>query len=384
MPDSNDSQPDDSVSSTILTIVEGIEVCTLIDSGSFVSIVSEDFRNTHPALKKRPMTPSSLPARSVNGQRLDILGKLTIGIRLGKQVWQQDFEVLRGAYQPVILGFDFLRKHHALLDIKNKVMQLWDMKIPLLPKGYEVAACCNVSVLAPTKIPAMSETFITACVSAATPASPMPTDYVGVLMPNPSCDIIVAHSLSEVQNGITVVRVLNPSRDDIELHSGKHLGEFHSASSVDIISAEETCCTTSPVHAVAPPVQINESNLSPSQVQSLKSLLQEYSAVFSKHSEDRDRTSIIKHRIHTGDATPIKQRAYRVTLEQRAEIQTQVEQLLKADVIEESYSPWAAPVVLVRKKNGTWRFCLDYRKLNVVTIKDSHPLPRVDDALDAL
>lgn len=73
-----------------------------------------------------------------------------------------------------------------------------------------------------------------------------------------------------------------------------------------------------------------------------------------------------------------------MTPEQRAEIQTQVEKLLESDVVEESYSPWAAPVVLVRKKNGTWRFCLDYRKLNQVTIKDSRRLPRVDDALDAL
>ena len=117
------------------------------------------------------------------------------------------------------------------------MLQLWDVKIPLLPKGYE----------APTKIPAMRETLIPACVSAATPASPMPTDYYGVLMPNPSCDIIVADSLSEVQNG-TTVRVLNASRDDIELHSGQHLGEFHSASSVAIISGEGTCCATYPVH----------------------------------------------------------------------------------------------------------------------------------------
>lgn len=113
-------------------------------------------------------------------------------------------------------------------------------------------------------------------------------------------------------------------------------------------------------------------------------MLHKYSAVFSTHSEDRGRTGIIRHHIRTNEAAPIKQRAYRVTPEQRAEIQTQVQNLLKADVIEESYSPWAAPVVLVRKKNGTWHFCLDYRKLNAVTIKDSHPLPRVDDALDAL
>lgn len=84
MPDVEDSTPDSSVSSNIFAIVEGIEVCALIDSCSFVSIVREDFRNSHPALKKRPMTASSVPAHSVNGQRLDILGKLTIGIRLGK------------------------------------------------------------------------------------------------------------------------------------------------------------------------------------------------------------------------------------------------------------------------------------------------------------
>ena len=137
---------------------------------------------------------------------MDIIGKLTIGIRLGKQVWQPEFEVLRGAYQPVILGWDFLGKHHAFLNLKNKVPQLWDMKIPLVPKTHEVAACCNVSVLAPTKIPAMSETLITACVSAATPASPMLTGYCGVLMLNPACYIVVAHPLSKAQNGTTVVQ----------------------------------------------------------------------------------------------------------------------------------------------------------------------------------
>ncbi|KAL6473492.1 hypothetical protein MHYP_G00170530 [Metynnis hypsauchen] len=173
------------------------------------------------------MKASFVLARSVNGQCLDTLGTLTLGVRLGKELLQHDFQVVRGAHYPVILGWDFLEKHHALLDIRNKTVLLWNMRLPLLPKGHEVAACCNVSVLAPAKLPAMSETIITACVSGATAASPVPTDYVGILVPNPTC-VVVAHSLSEVQNGMTVVRVLNTTENDIELLPGQHLEEVFS------------------------------------------------------------------------------------------------------------------------------------------------------------
>ena len=68
----------------------------------------------------------------------------------------------------------------------------------------------------------------------------------------------------------------------------------------------------------------------------------------------------------------------------RDEIDRQVTALLADGVVEENCSPWASPVVLVKKKNGGWRFCVNYRCLNSITVKDSHPLPRVDDTLDVL
>ena len=73
-----------------------------------------------------------------------------------------------------------------------------------------------------------------------------------------------------------------------------------------------------------------------------------------------------------------------VDLTRQAKKDRQVAALLADGMIEESCSPWASPVVLVKKKNGEWRFCIDYRRLNSITVKDSLPLPRVDDTLDAL
>jgi len=66
------------------------------------------------------------------------------------------------------------------------------------------------------------------------------------------------------------------------------------------------------------------------------------------------------------------------------EIDRQVGDMLKQDVIEPSTSPWSSNVVIVKKKDGSLRFCIDYRKLNDVTVKDSYPLPRISDCLDAL
>ena len=89
------------------------------------------------------------------------------------------------------------------------------------------------------------------------------------------------------------------------------------------------------------------------------------------------------HRIVTGDAQPFCRRAYRISPLEKAFVEEQLDMNLSAGIVRPSTSPWAAPVVLV-KKNNKLRFCVDYRGLNKLTVRDSYPLPRIDDTLDRL
>ena len=116
----------------------------------------------------------------------------------------------------------------------------------------------------------------------------------------------------------------------------------------------------------------------------LGALLEDYHDVFSLSKEDRGETNLIELNIDTGDATPRKYPVRRVPFAVRDEIARNLQEMQAADVIQPSTSPWASPVVLVRKKDGTLRFCVDYRGLNSVTKLDQFPLPRIDDLLDQL
>ena len=116
----------------------------------------------------------------------------------------------------------------------------------------------------------------------------------------------------------------------------------------------------------------------------LHMLLLEYHNIFQLEEDDRGETDMVQMQIDTGDAAPRKQPARRIPFAARQEVARQLRQMQEKGVIKPSISPWASPVVLVRKRDGSLRFCIDYRDLNSVTKADTFPLPRIDDLLDQL
>ena len=113
-------------------------------------------------------------------------------------------------------------------------------------------------------------------------------------------------------------------------------------------------------------------------------LLREYACIFSKNDLDLGKTSIVKHKIEVTDPVPFKERYRRIPPSLYDEVRAHLQQMLDVGAIRPSHSPWASPVVLVKKKDGSMRFCIDLRKLNARTVKDSYSLPRIEETLDCL
>ena len=92
----------------------------------------------------------------------------------------------------------------------------------------------------------------------------------------------------------------------------------------------------------------------------------------------------VGHTINTGNEPPVSRSMYRLSPKERAEVETQVRELLRRRLIQPSQSPYGAPVIFTMKKDGKLRMCIDYRALNKITVKVKYPLPRIDDLLDRL
>ena len=116
----------------------------------------------------------------------------------------------------------------------------------------------------------------------------------------------------------------------------------------------------------------------PEEQREAKDLMLEYGSLFALKDMDLGRTDKVKHSIKLDDYTPFKERYRQIPPHQYEEVKEHLKEMLEIGAISESKSPWASVVVLVSKKDGSLRFCIDLRKLNARTVKDAYSLPRIE------
>jgi hypothetical protein len=131
------------------------------------------------------------------------------------------------------------------------------------------------------------------------------------------------------------------------------------------------------------PIQIENKNLNEEEKKEIVKIIDSYD-IFANDYNKLGSCTVGMHTITTDNEKPIYVPPYRKSYKEREEIKEEVIKMLEAGIIQHSRSPWSFPVVQVPKKNGTRRFCVDFRKLNSITQQDCFPLPRIDDILDRL
>ena len=216
----------------------------------------------------------------------------------------------------------------------------------------------------------------------------------------PSPDFAERHSLlmarvvAQPRGNVVPVRLINPSTDPVILYKDATLGTItaleecalpQEGESPEVLTVQKSSELPRKTKTeLAGLFNLETSTLSEEETTTLMALLDEFQDVYSRGANDLGKTSKVYHKIPTGDARPIKQGSRRLPYHQRREVETNLDAMVKNGVVTPSTSPWSSPIVLVKKKDGTTRFCVDYRKLNDVTRKDAYPLPRIDETLDAL
>lgn len=356
---------------TVPTRANGTETKLVIDTGSAVNVISEELANKICASFK---SRKDIFIRGIGGGLLTPNGEAEIKLEFGTTKVHETFLVVKDCPYELLGGLPFCRAARLLIDFSKKELQLngeiFRLRIDSsAPEHNDVLTVrCHEQI----RIEPRTEVAIEVKVA---------RDGIHLVEPNSTLrnGLQVARTITRIVHGRGLIRIANPTMSPVNLLSGTKLGW---ASSIH----DAQLAITAPENDQVPQEFDIETgdHLQPSERDELLSLIEKYRHLFTSSDNPIRQTHVAEHVIDTGDSRPIHQHPYRHSPFERQQIEQQVEEMLRDGIIRESHSPWSSPVVLVKKPNGTWRFCVDFRRVNEVTKKDVHPLPRIDDILDVL
>ena len=359
----------------------------IVDTGSTITLMNKStwLRLKSPGEK---LKKSSLRLSTMDGTETASHGSREFVIRVAGIDFRQKIEVT-DCEDPVVLGMDFIKKNVQAMDFERLLMRICSREIPMT-LYQEPEKTTRIVAAEGAEVPAASELIIHG-----TDTEGRITEGLLEMEQHPTAERpwLVARALVRKMNNRIPVRVINPLNEPIQIRPGAYLGTVHPSSGYTVVPTAETSRRVQAYEEEEKNWmefdklrQLGETagiDLEAAERSAVSDLLYRNKAAFSNDDGSIGQTNLVQHGIDTRDQRPIKQAPRRIPEHYRGAVDELVNNMLDQGIIEESTSPWASPIVLVKKKDGSLRFCIDYRKLNAVTVKDAYPLPRIDDTITA-
>ena len=372
----------------IPVLVQGKQVEGIVDTASEVTIISDKLFD---ALPDKPSILKSITLYTA-GRDMSMKGYLLEPTELviGGLVFQENLYVAP-LEDDMLIGLDFMSKHKAMVDMKQGQICIQDQNVPFVDKKDN-----SVTAVTKTQIRMTRRTDVPPRSVVRIPCYAKQTLESQNYIIEPDITTLLAPRVCVVSTRNPVMTFVNLSDNKVTLYKNQRVGYAYE---VDEIPPNSMCDQDSTFHVAQ--IQTNNTTrdipehlrdlyqsscaeLDDTQQNALKDLLIDFADVFSANEFDLGNFTALEHDIDTGDARPVKQRFRRTPTCFAGEEEKHLEKMLKADVIEPSVSEWASSPVLVRKRDGSVRWCVDYRALNKVTKKDVFPLPLVEECMDTL
>ncbi|KIH57143.1 integrase core domain protein [Ancylostoma duodenale] len=395
-------------------------IVALLDTGSSITFLDEKTLSHLKANITREKIP---PAKAANGSEIPFIGYTQIPIVFGNQTIAQKVMITKNGFcpAPLVVGMDLLYQINAPIrfDMQRKMISIGRATIPILQDnetGYS-RRIFTVTITENILIPSRSDNFVMGEI-----------DFLF----DKEVELIAEDNKSDdIPEGVIVgktlhcpaltkqfpLRILNTSHVQIQLYKGQKIAnaeiteqcsglhkrvfsvyedERRTPKTVDIVRNEANYVPpeveidyptdTTITDGISEIEKINweHSQLDLHQKTAVVDMVNDFRDIFiSKNGEIGRYSGKIRHRIDLIENSKIpKQKPYRVPLEQRKEVIQQIQELLKQRIIEKSSSPFCAPIILVKKKDQTWRFVVDYRKLNSITKSETYVIPNIQEIID--
>lgn len=361
----------------------------MIDTGADISLLSSSFVKELSRTHSVEFCALEEKIKVLGGTTIDVNSKCFVDLVIGEILTKQEFWVAPMAVN-CLLGGDFLKNHQCIVNYKERKLTVSNCDIRLeISDPEQNNRVLRVVLESNVKIKPYTEVVVQARVLDGKSQSGL--RFVGPtneFTQSESGGVVVGKTLVNLRDGHVPVRIVNLSPGKKKLRRMTEVALCEPCDEVGILSSEKDCNVAIDEMELPEYLQVvygkNCDKLDENQKKSFKFFLLQERDVFSSGLEDIGRTGIVQHKIDTGDQRPIKQAPRRLPLSKKVEAESCVKEMSDKGIIEPSSSPWCSPIVLVKKKDGSTRFCVDYRRLNGVTKKDAYPLPRLDVTLDSI